>query len=129
MGIAENACYGWFFEFIYGKPVGDKGYISKNLSKKLLADGIRRITKLKNNMKGAMMSVSYRLLLRKRAVIETVNDEFKNIAQIEHSRHRCLDNFMVNTPGALAAYCLFQKIPTIRVQTVDNSNDLLITLL
>ena len=39
------------------------------------------------------MSVSDRLLLRKRAIIETVNDELKNIAQVEHSRHRCFDNF------------------------------------
>ena len=43
---------------------------------------------LNSNMKGAMMSVSDKLLLRKRAIIETVNDELKNIAQIEHSRHR-----------------------------------------
>ena len=55
------------------------------------------------------MSVSDRLLLRKRAIIETVNDELKNIAQVEHSRHRCFDNFIVNLLGAIAAYCLFQK--------------------
>ena len=55
-----------------------------------------KITKLKSNMKGALMSVSDRLLLRKRAFIETVNDELKNIAQVEHSRHRGFDNFIVN---------------------------------
>ena len=55
-----------------------------------------KITKLKSNMKGALMSVSDRLLLRKRAIIETVNDELKNIAQVEHSRHRGFDNFIVN---------------------------------
>ena len=55
------------------------------------------------------MSVSDRLLLRKRAIIETVNDELKNIAQVEHSRHRCFDNFIVNLLGAIAAYCLFPK--------------------
>ena len=49
------------------------------------------------------MSVSDRLLLRKRAIIETVNDELKNIAQVEHSRHRCFDNFIVNLLGAIAA--------------------------
>ena len=52
-------------------------------------------------MKGALMSVSDRLLLRKRAIIETVNDELKNIAQVEHSRHRCFDNFIVNLLGPL----------------------------
>ena len=72
------------------------------------------------SMKGALMSVSDRLLLRKRAIIETVNDELKNIAQVEHSRHRCFDNFIVNLLGAIAAYCLFPKKPRINVQrTVD----------
>ena len=115
--------YKAFVEFIYGKLVGDKGYISQNLFEKLFVDGIQLITKLKNNMKGAMMSVLDKLLLRKRSIIETVNDELKNIAQIERSRHRNFDNFMVNMLGALAAYCFFPKKPTIRVQTVDCSND------
>ncbi len=47
-------------------------------------------------MKGATMSVSDALLLWKRAIIETVNDELKNIAQVEHSRHRCFNDFIVN---------------------------------
>lgn len=60
-------------------------------------------------MKVAMMSVSDKLLLRKRAIVETVNDELKNIAQIEHSRYRCFDNFVVNMLGAIAAYYLFRR--------------------
>ena len=62
------------------------------------------------------MNVSDRLLLRKRAIVETVNDELKNIVQVEHSRHRCFDNFIVNLLGAIAAYCLFPKKPRINVQ-------------
>ena len=55
-----------------------------------------------------------------RCFIETVNDELKNIAQVEHSRHRCFDNFIVNLLGAIAAYCLFPKKPCINVQrTMD----------
>ena len=99
---------------------GDKGYIGKNLFQRFFVDGIQLITKLKSNMKGALMSVSDRLLLRKRAIIETVNDELKNIAQVEHSGHRCFDNFIVNLLGAIAAYCLFPKKPCINVQrTID----------
>ena len=110
-----------FIEFIYGKLVGDKGYISKNLFQRLFVDGIQLITKLKSNMKGALMSVSDRLLLRKRAIIETVNDELKNIAQVEHSRHRSFDNFIVNLLGAISAYCFFPKKPCICVErAVDN---------
>ena len=120
--------YKAFVDLIYGKLVGDKGYISKNLFEKLFVDGIQLITKLKNNMKGAMMSVSDKLLLRNRAIIETVNDEIKNIAPIEHSWHRCFDNFMVNLLGALAAYCFFPKKPTIRVEPMDCMNDRQLTL-
>ena len=55
-----------------------------------------------------------------RCFIETVNDGFKNIAQVEHSRHRCFDNFIVNLLGAIAAYCLFPKKPYINAQrTID----------
>ena len=71
-------------------------------------------------MKGALMSVSDRLLLRKRAIIEAVNDELKNIVQTEHSRHRCFDNSIVYLLGAIAACCLFSKKPCINVQrTID----------
>ena len=105
-----------FIDFIYGKPIGDKGYISKHLFQRLFVDGIQLITKLKTNLKGALMSVSDRLLLRKRAIIETVNDELKNIAQVEHSGHRYFDNFIANLLGAIAAYCLFPKKPCINVQ-------------
>ena len=66
------------------------------------------------------MNMSDRLLTRKRAIIETVNDELKNIAQVEHSRQRCFENFVVNMLGALAAYCCFPKKPCINVQrTLD----------
>lgn len=116
----EPLKYNAFVEFLYGKLVGDKGYIGKELFQRLFVNGIQLITKLKSNMKGALMSVSDKLLLRKRAIIETVNDELKNIAQIEHSRHRCFDNFIVNILGAIAAYCMFPKKPCINVQrTMD----------
>lgn len=112
--------YKAFIEFLYGKLVADKGYIGRNIFQRLFVDGIQLITKLKSNMKGALMSVSDKLLLRKRAIIETVNDELKNIAQVEHSRHRGFDNFIVNLLGAIAAYCMFPKKPCINVQrTLD----------
>ena len=112
--------YKSFVDFLFGKLVGDKGYISKNLFNKLFVDGIQLITKLKSNMRGALTTLSDRLLIRKRAIIETINDELKNIAQIEHSRYRTFDNFIVSLLGALAAYCFFPKKPCINVErTVD----------
>ena len=113
--------YKSFVDFIYGKLFGDKGYIGKELFQRLFVNGIQLVTKLRTNMKGALMSVSDRLLLRKRAIIETVNDELKNIAQVEHSRHRCFDNFIVNMLGAIAAYCMFPKKPCINVQRIIDS--------
>ena len=71
-------------------------------------------------MKGALMSLSDKLLLRKQAIIETVNDELKHIAQVEHSRHRTFDNFIVNLLSAIAAYCCFPKKMCINVmRTID----------
>lgn len=105
-----------FVDFLFGKLVGDKGYISKGLFNRLFVDGIQLITKLKSNMRGALTTLSDRLLLRKRAIIETINDELKNIAQVEHSRHRTFDNFIVSLLGALAAYCFFPKKPCINVE-------------
>ena len=61
------------------------------------------------------MSVSDKLLLWKRAITETVNDELKNMAQVEHSRHRSFGNFVVNILGDIVAYCYFPKKPSIRV--------------
>ena len=104
-----------FLENISGKLVGDKGYISKGLFEKLFVDGIQLLTKVRNNMKGALMSVADKILVRKRAIIETVNDELKNMAQIEHSRHRSVANFTVNIVSALSAYCFFPKKPMIAV--------------
>lgn len=94
--------------------------VCKNLFQRLFVNGIQLITKLKSNMKGTLMSLSDKLLLRKRTIIETVNDELRNISQVEHSRHRTFDNFIVNLLGAIAAYCRFPKKPCINVtRTID----------
>uniref|UniRef100_UPI003743A0C9 transposase n=1 Tax=Chryseobacterium echinoideorum TaxID=1549648 RepID=UPI003743A0C9 len=55
-------------------------------------------------------------MLRKRALIESVNDEFKNICQIEHTRHRSFDNFILNILSALAAYSFFDKKSSINTK-------------
>lgn len=57
-----------------------------------------------------------KILLRKRALIEMVNDELKNIAQIEHSRHRSFSNFIANALSAIATYCFFEKKPAIDME-------------
>ena len=103
-----------FIKDIYGKLVGDRGYISKSLFRTLFVDGIHLLTRLKTNMKGSILSAGDSLLIRKRAIIESVNDELKNIAQVEHPRHRSLHNFLVNMMSAMSAYSLFPKKPLTR---------------
>ena len=106
-------------ERIFGRLVGDKGYICKELFSRLFIDGIQLITKLKSNMKGQIMTIGDRILLRKRALIETINDELKNMAQIEHSRHRSVVGFTVNLMAGLAAYSFFPKKPMIDEERVS----------
>ncbi len=61
------------------------------------------------------MEFSDRLLLRKRSIIESVNDFLKNICQIEHSRHRSCRNFIVNLISGLAAYSFLPKKPLLHL--------------
>ncbi len=62
-------------------------------------------------MKNSPISIADKILLRKRALIETVNDELKNITQMEHSRHRSFNNFIANSLSAIAAYCFLKRSP------------------
>jgi hypothetical protein len=72
-------------------------------------------------MKNSLMTISDKILLRKRSIIETVNDELKNICQIEHSRHRSLGNFLTNLISGLIAYSFLPKKPSIKYQTVKTN--------
>ena len=91
----------------------NKGYLSKKLFETLWDKGIQLITKIKKNMKNQLMPLIDKLLLRKRALIESINDQLKNISQLEHTRHRSPVNAMVNWVGALVAYSYQQKKPSI----------------
>ncbi len=107
-----------FIEKIKGKLYADKGYISKTLTEVLFVDGLHLITHIRNNMKNVLMEMKDKILLRKRSVIETVNDELKNICSIEHSRHRSFENFITNLISGLIAYCFFPKKPAIKYEPV-----------
>jgi hypothetical protein len=100
---------------VFGKLFADNGYISRGLFDKLYNNGINLITGLRCNMKNKLMPLYDRLLLRKRSVIETINDELKNVAMLVHSRHRSVLNFAMNALSALAAYCFFDKKPAINM--------------
>ena len=61
------------------------------------------------------MSGSGKVLLRERSIIESINNELKNMAQVDHSRHRSFNNFVSNLMAGLAAYCFFQKKPMLQL--------------
>lgn len=71
-------------------------------------------------MKQKFISLRDKLLLRKRFIIETINDQLKNISQIEHIRHRGIGNFLVNILGGIAAYAHQAKKPSLNLQNYDN---------
>ena len=104
---------------LWGKLFGDKGYISQPLSALLYAQGLRLVTKLKKNMKNRFLALTDKLLLRKRALIETVNDQLKNISQIEHTRHRSLRNFLGNVAAGLIAYTWHEKKPSLNIRVKE----------
>jgi hypothetical protein len=106
-------------ENVSGKLFGDKGYISKKLFEDLYEQGITLITSIKKNMKNRLMPLIDKLLLRKRSIIETVNDQLKNMCNIEHTRHGSPVNFLVNMIAGLIRYTYFEKKPSINFSEKD----------
>jgi hypothetical protein len=106
---------------IFGKLFGDRGYISKALAELLFQDGIQLITKVRKNMKKQNLSDVDAILLRKRALVESVNDELKNICKIEHTRHRSVKGFLVNLIAGLTAYCFLPKKPSLNITPIESN--------
>jgi hypothetical protein len=112
-----------FLKKIFGSLYADKGYISKELTALLFDQGLHLITGIRSNMKNVLMTMKDKILLRKRSVIETINDQLKNIAQAEHSRHRSFGNFITNLVASLIAYSFQEKKPGIKFN-VEKTNQL-----
>lgn len=104
---------------LIGKLFGDRGYISQKLFEELYERGLQLITRTKKNMKNRLVKLMDKILLRKRAVIESVNDQLKNLCQIEHSRHRSVFNFLVNLLAGLVAYTYQEKKPALDLDLKD----------
>jgi hypothetical protein len=109
---------------LFGKLFGDRGYISCSLFEILSDSCIHSVSGIKSNMKNRLMSLSDRILLRKRSIMETIHDELKNICQAEHSRHHSLHSFIMNLIAAQGAYCFFDKKPGIRIERDKSTGQL-----
>jgi hypothetical protein len=104
---------------LWGKLVGDRGYLSQPLFEQLFERGLQLITPLRKNMKNRLVVLDDKLLTRKRAVIETIIDQLKNISQILHTRHRSTINFAVNLIAGLIAYTWQAKKPSLHLSDKD----------
>lgn len=99
-----------------GKLFGDKGYISQRLFNQLWRQGLQLVTRIKKNMKNRLMPLWDKILLRKRAVVESVHNILKSQCHIEHSRHRSHINFMAHLVAGLVAYTLMPKHPSLKLR-------------
>lgn len=104
---------------LFGKLIGDKGYIGKDLFRRLLARGVQLITRIRSNMRNSLMSLFDKLLLRKRAIVETVIDQLKNVCQVEHSRHRSPVNYFVDVIAGLVAYTYGERLPSLNLRPAE----------
>ena len=112
---------------IYGKLFADRGYISPKLFDMLFEDGGHLVTEIRSNMKNRLMPMWDKIMLRNRCIIETINDMLKNTAQLVHSRHRSVNNFIMSMIAALAAYCFFENKPkALRGYYIENTKQLML---
>ncbi|MDO9214199.1 MAG: transposase, partial [Methylococcales bacterium] len=74
---------------------------------------------VKKNMKPRVIAAFDKLILRKRSIIETINDQLKNIFSLEYSRHRSLTNFLVNAIASLIAYSYQPQKPSLNLHQRD----------
>ncbi|BDD11802.1 transposase (plasmid) [Fulvitalea axinellae] len=96
---------------LQGFLYGDKGYISK-LRDELRGKGLTLVTKLRSKMRPKeMLAEEQKHYLKHRRLIESAFDILKHVCQIEHSRHRSVKGFLINTIAALLAYTFLDKTP------------------
>ena len=101
-------------ERLWGRLFGDKGYVSQPLTRELfLTRRVRLVTHLRRKMVNRLILLHDKVLLRRRALIETVFDQLKHLLQIQHTRHRSPTNFAVNLVAGLVAYCHQPNKPSI----------------
>lgn len=98
-----------------GKCFADKGYLSK-FFEYFYDQGIHLITKIRKNMKNTLMGISDKLWLRRRAVIESVNDLLMTVFDIDHTRHRSPWNALIHALAGLGAYSYYPDKPAVFIQ-------------
>ncbi len=101
---------------LFGKLFGDKGYLNQKIFRKMLKKGLQIVTQIRCNMKNKLMDYTDRITLRKRSLVESVFHIFKDILNMDHTRHRSPVNFITNLVAGLAAYCLSDRKPRMKME-------------
>jgi hypothetical protein len=101
------------------KKLLEDGTKKRQRAGRSLIKGVKLITTVRKNMKAKAISLWDRAMLSKRFIIETINDQLKNISFIEHSRHRSMNGFMLNLVAGLVAYCLKENKPHLNLTDVE----------
>ena len=115
------------FKNLQGLAAGDKGYISEQKAETFLNKGLKFITRLRRNMKEKTLTLFEQIFLNHRGLVETIIGQLKAICQIDHSRHRKPDNFVVNLVAGLMAYMLRPRKPALNLHTKITSNKFLLS--
>jgi hypothetical protein len=97
---------------LVGKCFADKGYISK-FFENYFQQGIQLVTRIRKNMKNALVQLSDKYWLLKRGVIESINDLLMTVFDIDHTRHRSPWNAIVHAIGGLCAYSYYPNKPSV----------------
>ena len=112
MWMTVRSCPRWPRDSL-ASSLGIEAIFPQALRHTLQQQGVELITKLRKNMKPKLLNLMDKILLRKRALIETVNDQLKNVCQIEHSRHRSPINAFVHLIAGLVAFTWQEKRPAL----------------
>lgn len=102
-----------------GNCYGDKGYLTKIFAE-FFEQGLKIISKVRQNMKNKLMPLHERFWLAKRAVIESVFDILMTVFDIDHTRHRSPHNAFAHMLGALIAYGFMEEKPSVIIPNLLN---------
>jgi DDE family transposase len=89
---------------LIGKLFGDKGYVGKDLAKRLLRRGLALMTRVRCNMKRLAVSFFDRALLHGRPIVETIIGHIKEFSSLRLPKHRSVCNAFTHIIATVVAY-------------------------
>lgn len=102
-----------------GKCFGDKGYLTK-FFEHFFQNGIQLVTRIRKNMKNSLVQLADKFWLRKRAIIESVNDLLMTVFDIDHTRHRSPWNAVIHAIAGICAYHFYPEKPSVFIPFLLN---------